>query len=145
MVSNIQRFSRPSVWLSALLVIAACSGASLSFASQDRPAAPGESPTKNSAPQTSSPSKAPASQAQQTTRPKMKTFSSPEEAAAALVAAARNHDEDGMLVILGRDAKDVIVWTDAPEDRKSDADLFVQKYGQMHRLVREPDNETTLY
>jgi hypothetical protein len=145
MVSNIQRFSRTSVWLSALLVIAACSGASLSSANQDKPAAQAESSTKNSAPQTSSPSKAPASQTEQAARPKLKTFSSPEEAAAALVAAARNHDEDGMLVILGPDAKDVVVWTDDPEDRKSDADLFVQKYGQMHRLVKEPDNETTLY
>lgn len=75
----------------------------------------------------------------------MKTFSSPEEAVAALYAAARDHDEDGMLLILGPDAKDVVMWTEDPTDRKAEADLFAQKYGQMHRLVKEPDNETTLY
>jgi hypothetical protein len=75
----------------------------------------------------------------------MKTFSSPEEAAAALYAAARNHDVDGMLVILGPDAKDLVMWTNDPTDRMADTDQFVEKYGQMHRLVKEPDNETTLY
>jgi hypothetical protein len=145
MASKVKRFSTTSVWLTVLLAIAAYSGATISSASQDKPAAPAESSAKSSPSQTSSLSKAPASHAQQTTRPKMKTFSSPEEAAAALVTAARNHDEDGMLVILGPDAKDVVMWTEDPEDRKADADLFVQKYGQMHRLVKEPDNETTLY
>ena len=75
----------------------------------------------------------------------MKTFASPQEAVDALYAAARNHDENSMLVILGPDSKDVVVWTDDPEERKADTDLFVEKYGQMHRLVKEPDNETTLY
>jgi hypothetical protein len=50
-----------------------------------------------------------------------------------------------MLFILGPDSKDVIVWTDDPADRKAETDLFAEKYGQMHRLVKEPDNETTLY
>lgn len=78
-------------------------------------------------------------------REKQKTFSSPQDAANALYEAARNHDENAMLVILGPNAKDVVLWTEDPAERKSDIDLFVQKYGQMHRLVNEPDNETTLY
>ena len=82
---------------------------------------------------------------QSTSRPRLKSFSSPQEAAEALYSAARNHDEDGLLLILGPDSKDVIVWTEDPANRKADADLFVEKYGQMHRLVKEPDNETTLY
>jgi len=145
MARYLERFSTLRVWLTALLAIAVYAGAPPCSTGQDKPASPAESSPKNSAPQTSSQSKAHASQAQPSSLPKPKTFSSPEEAAAALVAAARNHDEDGMLVILGPDAKDVVVWTEDPGDRKADVDLFVEKYGQMHRLVKEPDNETTLY
>jgi DUF2950 family protein len=92
-----------------------------------------------------SPSRAQSSPAPAGPRPKQKSFSSPQDAAQALYSAAQNHDEDGLLVILGPDARDIIVWTDSPADRKADVDLFVEKYGQMHRLVKEPDNETTLY
>jgi DUF2950 family protein len=133
------------IWLTALLAIAAFSGAPRSAAGQDDQVSQTQPTTKSSAPQTSSQPKAASSQAQSSSRPKLKTFSSPQEAADALYSAARNHDEDGLLVILGPDSKDVIVWTDDPADRKADADLFAEKYGQMHRLVREPDNETTLY
>ncbi len=112
---------------------------------QTAPPSQAPSSANTSAAQASSKTKASSSQAQPSSRPKMKTFTSPQEAADALYAAARNHDEDGMLVILGPDSKDVVVWTDDPSERKADVDLFVQKYGQMHRLVKEPDNETTLY
>jgi Protein of unknown function (DUF2950) len=50
-----------------------------------------------------------------------------------------------LLVILGPDAADIIHWTDNAEDRKAERDQFAQKYDQMHRLVKEPDGETTLY
>ena len=76
---------------------------------------------------------------------KQKTFSSPENAAAALYEAAKNHDENTMLIILGPDNKDVIFWIEDPSVRKNDIDQFAKKYGEMHRLVREPDDETTLY
>jgi hypothetical protein len=76
---------------------------------------------------------------------KQKTFSSPKDAAEALYQAARNNDEDGMLVILGPGAHDLVLWTDNAADRKADTDFFVKKYEQMHRLVKEPDQETTLY
>jgi hypothetical protein len=76
---------------------------------------------------------------------KQKTFSSPKDAAEALYQAAHNNDEDGMLVILGPGAHDLVLWTDNAADRKADTDFFVKKYEQMHRLVKEPDEETTLY
>lgn len=78
-------------------------------------------------------------------QPNQKTFKSPEEAASALYSAARNNDENMMMVILGPDAREIVMWTDNAEDRKADADQFSRKYEQMHRLVREPDGETTLY
>ena len=69
----------------------------------------------------------------------------PQEAASALYSAARGNDENDLLVILGPDAADIIHWTDNAEDRKAEPDQFAQKYDQMHRLVKEPDGETTLY
>jgi Protein of unknown function (DUF2950) len=74
-----------------------------------------------------------------------KTFSSPKEAAQALYDAARNHDEKAMLAILGSGAHDIVFWTDNQAERYAQHDTFAKKYEQMHRLVAEPDNETTLY
>jgi hypothetical protein len=74
-----------------------------------------------------------------------KTFSSPEEAAKALYAAARNHDENSLIAILGPGARDIVSWTDDQSERHAQDDVFAKKYEQMHRLVAEPDNETTLY
>lgn len=76
---------------------------------------------------------------------KGKAFHSPQEASDALYIAAKNHDESGMLVILGPEARDIVVWTDNAADRNAQDDQFAKKYEQMHRLVKEPDNETTLY
>jgi hypothetical protein len=87
-------------------------------------------------------SQAPQSPASQ---PKQKTFSSPQEAAAALYSAARNKDENALLAILGPDAIDIIHWTDNADDRKAECEQFAKKYDAMHRLVKEPDDETTLY
>src|SRR5208282_2133827 len=74
-----------------------------------------------------------------------KTFSSPREAAEALYNAARDHDEKAMIAIFGPDARDIVFWTDSSDDRNAQDDQFAKKYQQMHRLVKEPDNETTLY
>jgi hypothetical protein len=74
-----------------------------------------------------------------------KTFPSAQAAAEALHTAAKNHDENSMLVILGPDAHDIVVWTDDLADRAAEDDRFARKYDQMHRLVKEPDHETTLY
>jgi hypothetical protein len=78
-------------------------------------------------------------------QPKQKAFSSPQEAAAALYSAARDNDENALLVILGPEAVDIIHWTDNPADRKAEGEQFAKKYDEMHRLVKEPDGETTLY
>jgi hypothetical protein len=86
-------------------------------------------------------------QAKPPSRPRTQheTFSSVKEAAEALYNAARNHDENAMIAIFGPDARDIVIWTDSSEDRNAQDDQFAKKFQQMHRLVKEPDNETTLY
>ena len=73
-----------------------------------------------------------------------KTFSSAEEASNALVTAARSNDEKAMLDILGPDGKRIVSSGDETEDANSRAN-FVQRYQEMHRLVKEPDGTTILY
>lgn len=97
--------------------------------------------------QTSPPAKPSSAQAQSQTRAhtQQRSFSSPQQAAEALCAAARNHDTQAMLAILGPDARDLVMWTDDADERHAQDDQFTKKYDQMHRFVKEPDNETTLY
>ncbi len=73
-----------------------------------------------------------------------KTFSSAQQASEALVTATRNNDEKAMIAILGPDAKKIVSSGDNTEDAHARA-TFVEKYQQMHRLVKEPDGTTTLY
>jgi len=73
-----------------------------------------------------------------------KTFSSAEEASNALVTATQNNDEKAMLEILGPDGKQIVSSGDEAEDAESRAN-FVQRYQEMHRLVKEPDGTTILY
>jgi hypothetical protein len=73
-----------------------------------------------------------------------KTFSSAEEASRALFAAAQANDEKKLLELLGSSGKQVISSGDASDDESNRAN-FVQKYQEMHRLVKEPDGNTTLY
>jgi hypothetical protein len=73
-----------------------------------------------------------------------KTFSSPEEASNALVAAMQSKNEKALLELLGPGGKEIISSGDEVEDLHTRAD-FVQRYLQMHRLVNEPDGTTTLY
>lgn len=75
---------------------------------------------------------------------RQKTFSSPEEASTALVGAIKNNDEKLMLEILGPDAKHIVSSGDEAEDAKNRAG-FAAKYDEMHRLVKEPDGNVTLY
>ena len=77
-------------------------------------------------------------------RPGQKTFASAEEAANALVQAARSNDEQALVAILGPDSRDLVASGDETEDAHDRAD-FVQHYQEMHRLVKEPDGTTTLY
>jgi hypothetical protein len=73
-----------------------------------------------------------------------KTFSSAEEASHALVTAAQNNDEKAMLDILGPEGSKIVSSGDATEDGDMRGN-FVQKYQEMHRLMKEPDGTTTLY
>ena len=73
-----------------------------------------------------------------------KTFSSAQEATDALVAAAQSNDQKALLDILGPDAKQIVSSGDDAEDADNRAN-FVQRYQEMHRLVKEPDGTTTLY
>jgi hypothetical protein len=77
-------------------------------------------------------------------QPGQKTFSSAEDASKALATAAQSSDEKAMLDILGPDGKHIVSSGDDAEDAQSRAN-FVQKYQEMHRLVKEPDGLTTLY
>jgi hypothetical protein len=71
-------------------------------------------------------------------------FHSPEEASAALFAAAQQTDNRALLEILGPSGKDLLSSGDPAEDRK-DRDSFVAKYKQMHRLAKERDGIMILY
>ena len=74
---------------------------------------------------------------------KQPTFPSPEDASNALLAAVRKHDERTETRILGAGAE--ILSSDDKIQDALDRDRFVQKYQQMHRLVRDPAGVTTLY
>lgn len=80
-----------------------------------------------------------------TEQPRSKGFSSPWEAANALCAAVRKNDSTDMLVILGPDARDLFEGLSDNEGATEDRLRFVEKYEQMHRLVREPDHTVALY
>jgi hypothetical protein len=97
--------------------------------------------------QSTSPQSSPAAQASisRTAPSQRKTFPSAAAAADALYTAAKNHDENALVVILGPNSRDIVVWTDNSAERDAQDDQFATKYEQMHRLVKEPDNETTLY
>jgi len=76
--------------------------------------------------------------------PRQKTFGGCEEASAALFAAVEKDNPTALLELLGPSATEVISVGDDTEDR-NDRQQFVEKYREMHRLVREPDGTTTLY
>ena len=61
-----------------------------------------------------------------------KTFSSPEEASAAFVEAAKSGDPHALLAIFGPGAKDVLFSGDPVKDKDALQD-FVAAYTQMHR------------
>jgi hypothetical protein len=77
-------------------------------------------------------------------QPGQKTFLSPEDASRALVTAAQSNDERALLDILGPDGEQIVSSGDDTEDAHNRAN-FVQRYQEMHRLVKEPDGTTTLY
>jgi hypothetical protein len=68
---------------------------------------------------------------------------SAEEAANAMVAAIQKYDEQSIMRILGR-GKDVVSTGDELQDEIG-RELFLRKYHQMHRFVREADFYARLY
>jgi hypothetical protein len=71
------------------------------------------------------------------------TFPSADAASRALVAAVQTNDERAVTEILGAGAE-LVTSGDKTQDAL-ERERFVQKYQQMHRLVREPGGVTALY
>jgi hypothetical protein len=61
-----------------------------------------------------------------------KTFTSPDDAGAALLEAAKSSDQDTVIAIFGPDAKELAVSGDAIKDKDARQD-FIAAYNQMHR------------
>jgi hypothetical protein len=76
--------------------------------------------------------------------PNQRVFRSPEEASAALFAAAQRTDSRALLQILGPAGKDLISSFDPAEDRK-ERERFVAKYKEMHRVAKDSGGEMVLY
>jgi hypothetical protein len=71
------------------------------------------------------------------------TFSSAQEATRALYMAVQAHNDREVMDILGA-GNELVSTGDAVQD-KLESEQFVQKYQEMHRLVREPNKTTVLY
>lgn len=74
---------------------------------------------------------------------KQKTFASPEEAANALVAAAKADDTKALAEILGPQSKAVLSSGDPVADNEG-RDNFVAQYEQAHELVNESDTRVVI-
>ena len=74
---------------------------------------------------------------------RQQTFSSAEAATRALFQAVQNHDDSAVMDILG--AGNELASTGDDVQDKLEHEQFVQKYKEMHRLVREPDKTVVLY
>jgi len=79
--------------------------------------------------------------AQQTTP---NSYASPQEAVLAVVTAVKAHDKDQLMQIFGPEAKEILYSGDEVADRQT-GEMFLTKYGQMSRLVTEPDGSVALY
>ena len=71
------------------------------------------------------------------------TFASAAAASNALFAAVQRNDEQAIIRILGA-GKELVSSDDELVDKR-ERERFIQKYQEMHRLVREPDGTTVLY
>ncbi len=76
-------------------------------------------------------------------KPEIGVFATPDEAGAALVAAAKSGDQNTLLGIFGPDSKELLNSGDAVQD-KNTADAFVAGYGVMHRWRKMPDDSQML-
>ena len=75
-------------------------------------------------------------------QPVQKMFASPDDAAKALVEAAKSDNRDAMLAIFGPTSKDILYSSDAAKDKAQFAG-FVSDYDAMHRW-RKLDNSSQL-
>ena len=76
--------------------------------------------------------------------PNQQGFRSPEEAGAALFAAAQQTDNRALLEILGPAGNDLVSSVDPAEDKK-ERERFVAKYKEMHRVAKDPGGVMVLY
>src|SRR5579863_9560759 len=76
-------------------------------------------------------------------KPAISSFSSPDEAGNALLAAAKSGDQNALLLIFGAESKPVIFSGDSVQD-KATVDAFVTAYGTMHRWRKMPDGSQVL-
>ncbi len=65
--------------------------------------------------------------------PQQKTFTSPEEAVKAMIAAVRAHDLKTMRSVLGPGSRGVVYSGDEAADRE-DREAFVKAYDERHRI-----------
>lgn len=72
-----------------------------------------------------------------------KTFSTPGEACHALFEAIQKNDDSAVEAILGVEKQTISSGNETTD--KQERERFIQKYREMHRLVREPDGTTQLY
>lgn len=70
-------------------------------------------------------------------------FASPEEACRALFSAVQRGNEQAITKVLG-DGMGPVSSEEAVQDRQDRA-LFLERYAQMHRVVRGDDGSATLY
>lgn len=73
----------------------------------------------------------------------IRTFSSPDDAANAVIDAVKAGDQEGLLAIFGPEAKPLISSGDPVQD-KNTGTAFVAGYEVMHRWRRMPDNSQIL-
>jgi len=73
-----------------------------------------------------------------------RTFQSPAEAGAALFAAAKAGDRDGLIAIFGPDSKDVLFSGDDVQD-KNNKERFITAYSQMNRWSTNKSGGETLF
>jgi hypothetical protein len=76
-------------------------------------------------------------------RSSVKAFATPDDAAAALLAAAQSGDRAAIAAILGPESKELISSGDAVQDR-NDINAFTSKYEVMHRWRRMQDGTQVL-
>jgi hypothetical protein len=76
-------------------------------------------------------------------KPSITVFASPDEAANALIAAAKSGDQNAALAIFGPDSKEIISSGDPVQDKNA-VNAFVAGYGVMHRWRNMPDGDQIL-